>query len=270
MICGYSVLMSVYYKENPKFLSLAVESILKQSLKTDDFVIVCDGPLTEKLNDVLEGFSVSNECIHIFRLEKNSGLGVALNFGINKCRHEIIMRMDSDDYSLPVRAESQIKIINNGADITSGAIAEFVDDYKNINSIRKVPLNRGKMKSFIKKRCPFNHPCVMYKKSLVISVGNYRNLPFNEDYDLWIRVYLSNCEIQNSDDVFVHMRVGNGMMDRRFSKQAKKSRRSIRKQLLNAKIINHFEFCLYSFVEFIINIAPKWFQKLFYRKVLRK
>lgn len=266
----YSVLMSVYYKEKPEFLSLAIQSVLNQTLKTDDFVIICDGPLTNELNDVLENFCKCNNCIHIFRLAKNGGLGIALNYGIQKCQHEIIMRMDSDDYSLPFRAETQIKIINNGADITSGAIAEFVDDYNSVDGIRKVPLNRKEMKSFIKKRCPFNHPCVMYKKSLVISVGNYRNLPYKEDYDLWIRIYLSGCEIQNINDVLLHMRVGNGLIDRRFSKQARNSRKSIRKQLLKTKIINFFEFCFYSFAEFIIDISPKWFKKWFYRRLLRK
>jgi len=54
MDSGYSVLMSVYHKENPVFLSLAIESILNQSLKTDDFVIVCDGALTKELDDVLK------------------------------------------------------------------------------------------------------------------------------------------------------------------------------------------------------------------------
>lgn len=267
---NYSVLMSVYHNEKPEFLSLAIESILNQSLKTDDFVIICDGPLTKQLDNVLENFAKSNSCIHIFRLDKNNGLGFALNFGIQKCQNEIIMRMDSDDYSLPFRAEKQIKIINDGADITSGAIAEFVDDYRNTDGIRKVPLNRKEMKNFIKKRSPFNHPCVMYKKSLITSVGNYHNLLFLEDYDLWIRIYLSKCKIQNTDDVLVYMRVGNGLIDRRFSKQAKSSRKFIRKLLLKTKIINHFEFCLYSLAEFIINITPKWFKKWFYRSILRK
>lgn len=270
MDSGYSVLMSVYHKENPAFLSLAIESILNQSLKTDDFVIVCDGPLTKELDDVLKHFSDSNKCIHLYRLERNCGLGLALNFGIKKCQHEIVMRMDSDDYSLPKRAEMQIKIINEGADITSGAIAEFVSDYSNITGIRKVPLTRKEMKNFIKKRSPFNHPCVMYKKSMVLSVGNYRDFPFREDYDLWIRIFLSNCKIQNTDDVLVHMRIGNGMIERRFSKQAKKSRNLIRKQLLDTKIINLFEYCVYSFAEWLIGIMPNFIRKLFYKKVLRK
>ena len=270
MNSSYSVLMSIYYKENPLFLSLAIESILNQSIKTNDFVIVCDGQLTTELDKVLEKFSQTNQCIHIYRLNENKGLGNALAYGIEKCKNEIVMRMDSDDFSLPFRAERQIKIIDSGADITCGSIAEFTDDYMKTSTVRKIPLNRKAMAKFIKKRCPFNHPCVTYKKNLILSVGNYRNLPFREDYDLWIRVFLSSCEIRNTNDVLVHMRIGNGMLDRRFSKEAMTSKKIIRKELLENKLINKTEFYLYSFSEWIVSILPMFLKKIIYRVFLRK
>ena len=266
----YSVLMCVYYKENPSFLSLAIESILNQTYRTNDFVIVCDGQLTVELDEVLDKFSQTNKCIHIYRLNENKGLGSALAFGINKCINEIVMRMDSDDYSLPSRAQKQIEIMDNGADITCGSIAEFSNDYKKTSAIRKLPLNRKEMRRFIKKRCPFNHPCVTYKKSLILSVGNYRDLPFREDYDLWIRVFLSNCKIRNTNDILVHMRVGDSTIERRFSKEAMKSKKIIRKELLDYKLINKFEYLLYTFGERLISLLPKPFKKIIYRIFLRK
>lgn len=81
---AYSVLMSVYSKENPAWLKLAIESIQDQTLPTSDFVLVCDGPLTPELDGVIaEKHCQMGEILMVVRLEKNVGLGNALNEGIN-------------------------------------------------------------------------------------------------------------------------------------------------------------------------------------------
>lgn len=95
---AYSVLMSVYSKENPAWLKLAIESIQDQTLPTSDFVLVCDGPLTPELDGVIaEKHCQMGEILMVVRLEKNVGLGNALNEGIKHCRNELVARMDSDD-----------------------------------------------------------------------------------------------------------------------------------------------------------------------------
>ena len=96
---NYSVLMSVYHADNPDWLRVSIKSILDQTIPTDDFVIVCDGPLSEGLNQVLDEYSEVNNCIHVFRLKKNVGLGNALAFGIKCCKNELVARMDADDIS---------------------------------------------------------------------------------------------------------------------------------------------------------------------------
>lgn len=107
----YSVLMSVYYKENPIYLEQSMGSIYNQTVPTDDFVLVCDGPLTDELNAVInEMHNKFGDILHVVRLPKNVGLGNALNEGIRHCRHELIARMDSDDISYPDRCEKQLSI----------------------------------------------------------------------------------------------------------------------------------------------------------------
>ena len=78
---AYSVLMSVYSKENPAWLKLAIESMQTQTLPTSDFVLVCDGPLTPELDGVIaEKRRQMGETLTVVRLEKNMGLGNAIGW----------------------------------------------------------------------------------------------------------------------------------------------------------------------------------------------
>ena len=164
---NYSVLMSVYIKEKPEYLKEAITSILNQTVKTNDFVIVCDGPLTEGLNKVIADFVTTySGLFNVYRLEHNMGLAKALNNGILQCKNEIIVRMDSDDVSMPDRVEKQMKAMKEkNADIVGSNIIEFVGDISNTGNMRVVPENNEEIIMFAKNRSPFNHQSVMYKKS---------------------------------------------------------------------------------------------------------
>ena len=100
----YSVLMSVYHKENPDYFRDSIKSMLKQTIKPDEIIIVKDGKLTKELDAVLDEFQ-NNEIIKVIALEVNKGLGEALNIGIQNCRNEIIARMDTDDLSKKIDAK---------------------------------------------------------------------------------------------------------------------------------------------------------------------
>ena len=181
---NYSVLMSVYIKEKPEYLKEAITSILNQTVKTNDFVIVCDGHLTEGLNKVIADFVTTySGLFNVYRLEHNMGLAKALNNGILQCKNEIIVRMDSDDVSMPDRVEKQMKAMKEkNADIVGSNIIEFVGDISNTGNMRVVPENNEEIIMFAKNRSPFNHPSVMYKKSAVIEAGFYEDYRFFEDY----------------------------------------------------------------------------------------
>ena len=105
----YSVLMSVYYKERPEWLRESIESILNQTIMTNDFVIVKDGKLTKELNDIIsEYYKKYPDILNIIELENNVGLGPALAIGVKACKNELIARMDSDDISIKERCEKQL------------------------------------------------------------------------------------------------------------------------------------------------------------------
>lgn len=241
----YSVLMSLYIKEKPEYLRLAIDSMLNQTVSPDEIVIVEDGPLTDALYAVLDEYKEKfPQIIRTVRNEKNLGLGLALNVGLKECRNELVARMDTDDISLPNRCERQLKYFleNPGTTILGGQIAEFITSPEKIVGRRVVPETDKELKEFMKKRCPFNHMTVMFKKTDIIKAGNYQDWFWNEDYYLWIRLALEKFVFANLPDTLVYTRVGADMYQRRGGDKYFKSEIEIQKLMLRKKLIDYGTF----------------------------
>ncbi len=151
---NYSVLMSVYWKEKPEFFKKAIESIEDQTVKTNDFVLVCDGKLTDELNMVIkEKEEQLGKILNVIRLPKNVGLGKALNIGITYCKNELIARMDSDDISFKNRCEKQLEVFleKPNVSICSGTVEEFSEDINVVDARRILPEMQKDILEFAKK-----------------------------------------------------------------------------------------------------------------------
>ena len=137
----FSVLMSVYHKEDPRFLKEAIDSVINQSVKPAEIVIMEDGPLTEGLYDVLDNFAQNHNIIKRYPLKRNVGLGLALRRGVELCEYEWIARMDTDDISVPERFERQVSYIQAHPDVTllGSNIEEYGEDMKTSTGARMVP-----------------------------------------------------------------------------------------------------------------------------------
>lgn len=234
----YSVLMSLYIKEKPEYLRLAVDSMLNQTVKPDEIVIVEDGPLTDALYAVLDEYG---DKITRVRNEKNLGLGLALNLGLKVCRNELVARMDTDDISKPERCEVQLHYFEQHpeTDIVGGDIAEFIGDESNIVGKRMVPQTNAEIREYMKKRCAFNHMSVMYKKTAVEAAGGYQDWFWNEDYYLWIRMWLNGAVFGNTGTVLVNVRVGKEMYQRRGGWKYFKSEAKLQRFMLKKHIIGY-------------------------------
>lgn len=141
----FSVLMSVYYKENPEYLKLSLDSVIKQTVPAAEIVLIKDGPLTKELDDIINQYGDKYAGLfRVFSLEENVGLGKALNYGVQCCKYDLIARMDTDDIAVPNRFELQIKefIKDNELVLCGAQIAEFEDNPQVINGYRKVPLTQ--------------------------------------------------------------------------------------------------------------------------------
>lgn len=270
---NYSVLMSVYYKENPSFLKQSMQSILQQTQKTNDFVLVCDGPLNEELDTVISEMKQQFEgCMNVVRLAENVGLGRALNVGIKHCKNELVARMDSDDISYPDRCVRQIAEFQNdpALDICSGGIEEFEDTPEHIESSRIPPETHEEIYEFAKKRCPFNHPCVMYRKSAVEAAGGYQDFYHLEDYFLWVRMLLNGSKGYNLQQPLLWMRAGNDMYKRRAGWTYAKSQIKLFKFMRQKKMIGWGSYCVSCAIRTASALAPNGLRRFMFEKLLRK
>ena len=202
----YSVLMTVYKKDNPLYFKMALDSMINQTLKPDEIIIVKDGEITNELEDVICQNKKRGNIIEV-QLDKNVGLGKALNEGLKMCKNELVARMDADDISESERFEKQINAFkeDNEVVVTSGYTVDISsngDDY----GIRKVPLDNMSIRRYAKRRDPFNHPTVMYKKSKVLKYGPYRNYRKNQDTALWIDLLSNNCIAANISEYLLLFR----------------------------------------------------------------
>jgi glycosyltransferase involved in cell wall biosynthesis len=257
---SYSVLMSVYARENPEFLRLSIESMLNQTVVTDDFVLVCDGPLTQELDDVINGYKQLN----IRRQETNQGLSAALNYGLQFCKEEYVARMDSDDIAVLNRCEKQLPLMEQ-YDIVGGWVEEFRGAPGDLG-IKRATTETG-IAQFARRRNPFNHPTVMFRKSKVLGYTN--DYPLAEDYHLWVRMLMNDCTGRNIPEVLVNMRVGNGLYNRRSGLKYFKDMLRFRKWLhkIGFTTVTDYTVCVIGHA--IMCLSPGWVRKWLYEKRLR-
>ena len=212
----FSVCICTYFKDDPKWFCRAVESVLNQTAKPDEVVLVVDGPVGEELNTEILKFEALDN-FKVIRLEKNSGHGIARRTALENCKNELAALMDSDDVSLPDRFEKQLEIFERDSEVSivGGQMTEFIGEEDNVVGVREVPLDNEAIKTYLKKRCPMNQVTVMFKKADVEEAGGYLDWFNNEDYYLWIRMFLKGMKFANVGDVLVNVRVGEDMYRRR-------------------------------------------------------
>ncbi|PKH20176.1 acetylgalactosaminyl-diphospho-UDP glucuronosyltransferase [Enterobacterales bacterium CwR94] len=216
----FSVLMSVYHSDNPHYLDVALHSIYDDQLvKPDQIIIVADGELLQTQNDIIGKFisHCPNGIAELLQLPYNVGLAAALNTGLEHCRNNLVARMDSDDISSPDRFQKQITFMSTHTEIdVCGSYIDEIDPVtETFISTRKVPLTHNEIIVFARKRSPFSHPSVVFRKNKVISVGGYPPFRKSQDFALWSKMIVNDAKFANISDVLLRMRTGNDMMARR-------------------------------------------------------
>lgn len=271
---NFSVLMSVYYKENPTRFGRALQSnITDQILRPTQLVLVCDGPLNQQLDDVIDIYLHKYpEIMKVCRLNENGGLGNALKFGVEHCDYDLIARSDSDDVCVPERFALQIAYMEQHSDISasSGTIDEFDVDPAKPQRIKHMPLDHDSILEYAKKRNPLNHMATIFRKQDVLDVGSYQHLQYLEDYYLWIRLIANGKRIGNVDALLVHACVGNGMVERRGDKRYIKSWKTLGKYMVEHKLQSRIGYlCCIAKVS-LWCYMPAGFRTFIYKKILRK
>lgn len=268
----FSVLMSVYKNEKPKFLKEAIESIsVNQTIVVSEIILVKDGVLTEELENTISDLQKDIACLKVYGYNKNRGLGYALNFGLDKCNYELVFRMDTDDIAHPNRFQKQLKQLRDQPEISiiGSTIQEFLNIPGDINQVRTVPISSKNINSKKHQRNPFNHMTVLFKKSIILEVGGYIDMPGYEDYYLWLRL-LKEYKGMNIDEPLVYARIGNNMIKRRQGIEFLKNEIRFQNAILKNGLIGLFDYSINIIFRGGFRILPVFFLKILYTKLLRK
>lgn len=275
--CGryekYSVLMSVYPKEKPSELIDSIESMLNQTVMCDQFVLVEDGSLPDELEQIIIKYEAKFPTLFtIVRLPENIGLGKALDKGLVECRNDLIARMDADDISLPKRCEKLLKLFfeNEHLSLAGTNIDEFYDDPANVVSRRVVPSDYESICRFMRRRSPFNHPTVMFRKCEVLRVGGYGNMRRKQDLDLFARMINQNCYALNIDESLLLFRSNNDNYKRRKSWEYCKSYIDVERENYKRGYCSLFDLTVVSLGQVVMYLSPMWMMKALSDKLLRK
>jgi len=268
-----SVLMSIYIKEKPAYVEECFQSLLRQTVRANEWVVVEDGPLTDEMYSLLDRYEKENPgLIKRVPLKENQGLGLALRAGVPECKNELIARMDTDDIAREDRFELQLKEFedNTSLDICGSHIIEFDGTKENILSKRRVPIEHDEIVKYQKTRSAFNHMTVMYKKSAVLKAGNYEHCPLMEDDMLWVRMILSGAKCANIDDYLVYARTGNAMIERRGGWNYFCKYREGKRKIKSTGFIGYKDYMKAMTPQLFVSIMPSRIRLWIFTKLLRE
>lgn len=202
-----SVIMGAY-NEEISWVEQAIESILNQSYRNIEFIIVLDNPDNEKLKNVISDYEKKDNRIRFFINEKNLGLVKTLNFALEKSTGKYIARMDADEISDKYRLEKQMKCLEENSELAlvGGAYIYIDKDGKKMNKV-DIVVGYNNILKVAKYTNFMAHGTFLYRKDLVLGLGGYRDIDYAEDYDLLLRCLSNNYKIDNIKEVILYSRI---------------------------------------------------------------
>ncbi|MFC2249756.1 glycosyltransferase [Labrys portucalensis] len=200
-----SVVMPVHNRV--RYCAEAIDSILSQTLADFELVIVDDGS-TDGTSAFLEWYRGLDVRIRLFRNEVNRGVSASLNHGIAQARCDLVVRMDSDDISLPERLARQVAFMTAHPEIlAAGSALRMIDAGGNIAGPPSKVETDPQILHF---RPSLAHPTTILRREAVLSVGGYRPaFDHAEDVDLWFRLGEVGM-LGNHPEVLLHYRAHPG------------------------------------------------------------
>ena len=209
-----SVIMSTY-KEDERLLRESIESILNQTYRDFEYIIILDYPDNNVHKSVIEEYALKDDRIHFYINEKNMGLTDSLNRGLSLCHGEYIARMDADDISLPDRLERQMKYLEKNHYDLIGGITEMINENGSLlYSIKSVPTDPKKINKALRYSQCIAHPTWLGKKEVFEKNAGYRHMPLCEDYDFTLRAVLNGFVVSNLNEAVLKYRMTSNSISR--------------------------------------------------------
>lgn len=263
---NFSVLISIYKKENPDWFIEALDSVFAQTLQPTEIVLVEDGPLTPELYAVIDEYKERYPIFNIVKNETNLGLGLALRNGVEASKTEFLARMDTDDIIPPYRFEHQMKKIVEGYDVVSSWSQLFIGSMDNVIAVKTRPENHEDIVKLAHRRSPICHASTVFRKSALLKAGNYQHCKLYEDYHLVARLIMSGAKFYNMQEVLYYVRTTPEQMSRRSGLDYLKTELSFFKEFRKMGFFTTKDYLVNSSIRVVVRLMPNSFRQ----KVLTK
>ena len=247
--------------------------MLNQTIKPNEIILVLDGPINENLMKIVNNYKTNyKELLIVISLNENVGLGKALDIGLKHCKNELVARMDTDDISLLDRCEKQIEMFeeNDELALIGTMTDEFFDSPTNVIYSRIVPTTHEEIEKFIRRRSPFNHPTVMFKKTAVIKSGGYGKFKRKQDYDLFSRIINNGFKAANVNKSLLLFRSNEDNFKRRKSWQYVGSYIKVQFEIWKRGHCVFFDLLFVIAAQLFIFVLPTSLLKVISNRYLRK
>ncbi|MFM5622908.1 glycosyltransferase [Aeromonas veronii] len=264
-----AVIMSVYKSDTVMFLRQAIDSIIGQTYIHVDIFIQVDGLVSLELELLLSNYA-HNERVFVFFHKENRGLATRLNNSIDNVLkigiYNFIARMDADDVSAPNRIATQVNFLkkNPTIDVVGSDVIEIDRDgnhvfYKKMDSSHEVILKK------IIKKCPFNHPSVLFRTSLFDEGLRYKDSLMNtQDYYLWVDLIAAGKKFSNINKPLLYFRIDENFHSRRGWQKAMNEFNSRLYAFNKLKVVNVANM-IHVVMLFILRLSPSFIKKVVYK-----
>lgn len=269
----YSVLMPLWYLEKNEYIYQSLKSVLQQTVSPTEIVLVVDHPLLPETEELLAQLQKQHPDTQIRKMENfdllGKGLGAVLAFGVLQCQYEFVARMDTDDICFLDRCEKELDILMKfpSVAIVGGGLEKFSVVPEQVDGYRFPPEKGRNLIQYSKYRNPFNHPTVMFRRDVILQVGNYSPLKECEDYELWYRVLKNGYEGYNLQHPVLHYRAGTDMLKRRKNKRFFRQSVELVLEMKRDRYINWLEMIAALGMQAVRFYAPFGLNKIVYKYV---
>ncbi len=263
----FSVLLAVYKNDDPSLFKKAISTIFSNTLLPHELIVVGDGELTSDQLEIISDFSEKFPVMFL-QLPSNVGLAKALNEGLKKIKTKYTIRADADDFNYPNRFEILVDQLSRGYDVVGSAMREVDKNGREV-AFRYCPLNQLEIRSFARKRNPFNHMTVGYRTDVILSVGGYPPLYLKEDYALWAKLLAIECKVCNLNMVLVDATAGLEMFKRRGGVRYAWAEINLQRHLVKCRLKSPVNALVDGVLRSSIFLAPNSLRQFFYLNFLR-
>lgn len=266
----FSLLLTVYGGDREEYVRAAFRSAVNdQVLRPDEVVLVQDGPVAPELAVCLKELVATSPVEVVFlHLERNRGLGPALDAGLAASSNDIVARMDADDVAMPHRFKLQVPLVRAGAELVGAGLLEFGVNLDDIVGRRIPPSDPLDIARYSRIHDPFNHPTVVYRRSAVVAAGGYGDLPLMEDYWLFVRMIANGARVVNVAEPLVYYRVSDGAYERRGGRALLSSELRLQREMRRHGFISLPQYVRNVMLRGGYRLVPTVIRKPFYRWIV--